>query len=109
MAAERVAVLLMAYGVPASLNEVEPYLRDVRGGRPTPPDFVQEIRQRYARIGGRAPIRGLPPAPGPAGPPPPGAGFRAFPGGRPLRPPHPAPLGPIPPAGAPPGPGRARS
>src|SRR5256885_14723749 len=59
MAAERVAVLLMAYGGAAGLNEVEPYLQDVRGGRPTPPEFVQEIRQRYARIGGRSPIRGL--------------------------------------------------
>src|SRR3989442_930497 len=59
MAAERVAVLLMAYGGPGSLDEVEPYLRDVRGGRPTPPEFVHEIRQRYARIGGRSPIREL--------------------------------------------------
>jgi len=59
MAAEPVAVLLMAYGGPESLDEVEPYLRDVRGGRPTPPEFVQEIRQRYARIGGRSPIRKL--------------------------------------------------
>src|SRR2546426_7816796 len=59
MGADRVAVLLRAYGGRASLNEVEPYLQDVRGGRPTPPEFVQEIRQRYARIGGRSPIRGL--------------------------------------------------
>jgi len=59
MAAERVAVLLMAYGGPESLDEVEPYLRDVRGGRPTAPEFVQEIRQRYSRIGGRSPIREL--------------------------------------------------
>src|SRR2546426_11949547 len=59
MAAARVAVPLWAYGGRASLNEVEPYLQDVRGGRPTPPEFVQEIRQRYARIGGRSPIRGL--------------------------------------------------
>jgi len=59
MAAERVAVLLMAYGGPGSLDEVEPYLQDVRGGRPTAPEFVQEIRQRYARIGGRSPIREL--------------------------------------------------
>src|SRR3989442_10921510 len=59
MAAERIAVLLMAYGGPESLEGVEPYLRDVRGGRPTPPEFVQEIRQRYARIGGRSPIRKL--------------------------------------------------
>src|SRR2546429_5002514 len=46
----RVAVLLMAYGGPGSLDEVEPYLQDVRGGRPTAPELVQEIRQRYARI-----------------------------------------------------------
>src|SRR2546425_7486195 len=55
----RVAVLLMAYGGPGSLDEVEPYLQDVRGGRPTAPELVQEIRQRYARIGGRSPIREL--------------------------------------------------
>ncbi len=59
MAAERIAVLLMAYGGPENLDDVEPYLRDVRGGRPTAPEFVEEIRQRYARIGGRSPIREL--------------------------------------------------
>jgi ferrochelatase len=59
MAGERVALLLMAYGGPENLDEVEPYLRDVRGGRPTAPEFVEEIRQRYARIGGRSPIREL--------------------------------------------------
>jgi ferrochelatase len=52
-------VLLMAYGGPQSLDEVEPYLRDVRGGRPMSREFVEEIRQRYARIGGRSPIREL--------------------------------------------------
>jgi protoporphyrin/coproporphyrin ferrochelatase len=59
MAAESIAVLLMAYGGPGSLDEVEPYLLDVRGGRPTPPELVAEIRSRYARIGGRSPIREL--------------------------------------------------
>jgi len=59
MAAEAggVSVLLMAYGGPGSLEEVEPYLRDVRGGRATPPELVAEITERYARIGGRSPIR----------------------------------------------------
>jgi protoporphyrin/coproporphyrin ferrochelatase len=56
MAADRVAVLLMAYGGPGSLDDVEPYLNDVRGGRPTSPDLLHEIRARYARIGGRSPI-----------------------------------------------------
>ena len=43
MAADRVAVLLMAYGGPASLDDVEPYLHDVRGGRASTPEFVAEI------------------------------------------------------------------
>ena len=59
MADDRVAVLLMAYGGPQNLDEVEPYLLDVRGGRPTPPELVREVRARYARIGGRSPIREL--------------------------------------------------
>ena len=57
MAAEaELAVLLMAYGGPGNLAEVEPYLLDVRGGRSTKPQLVEEIRTRYARIGGRSPI-----------------------------------------------------
>jgi protoporphyrin/coproporphyrin ferrochelatase len=56
MAAERIAVLVMAYGGPGNIAEVEPYLMDVRGGRPTKPQLVEEIRARYARIGGRSPI-----------------------------------------------------
>lgn len=56
MADDAIAVLLMAYGGPGNLGEVEPYLLDVRGGRPTSPALVEEIRARYARIGGRSPI-----------------------------------------------------
>jgi ferrochelatase len=47
----------MAYGGPANLAEVEPYLRDVRGGRPMTRQFVAELQARYARIGGRSPLR----------------------------------------------------
>jgi len=56
MAADQIAVLVMAYGGPGNLGEVEPYLLDVRGGRATRPQLVEEIRARYARIGGRSPI-----------------------------------------------------
>ncbi len=51
------AILLMALGGPASIEEVEPYLREVRGGRPTPEALIGEFRERYRRIGGRSPIR----------------------------------------------------
>lgn len=52
-------VLVMAYGGPDSLADVAPYLQDVRGGRPTPPALVEEVRERYRLIGGRSPLRAI--------------------------------------------------
>jgi len=48
--------LLTAVGGPNSLDEVAPFLLDIRGGRPTPPELVDEFRERYRRIGGRSPL-----------------------------------------------------
>ncbi|HYR82252.1 MAG TPA: ferrochelatase [Thermoplasmata archaeon] len=53
---ERTAVLLTAVGGPNSLDEVGPFLLDVRGGRPTSDDLVNEFRERYRRIGGKSPL-----------------------------------------------------
>src|SRR3989442_9659811 len=53
---ERTAVLLTAVGGPNSLDEVGPFLLDVRGGRPTSDALVNEFRERYRRIGGRSPL-----------------------------------------------------
>src|SRR3989441_1603474 len=50
------AVLLTAVGGPNSLDEVGPFLLDVRGGRPTSDALVNEFRERYRRIGGRSPL-----------------------------------------------------
>jgi ferrochelatase len=52
-------VLVMAYGGPDKLDDVEPYLLDVRNYRPTSAEIVHEIRERYEKIGGRSPIREL--------------------------------------------------
>lgn len=54
-----IAVLLMAVGGPDKLESVEPYLLDVRGGRPTPPALVEEIRERYRMTGGKSPVPGI--------------------------------------------------
>lgn len=51
-----IGVLVMAYGGPNNLDEVEPYLLDVRGYRPTSPEIIHEVRERYREIGGRSPI-----------------------------------------------------
>ncbi|HXF91262.1 MAG TPA: ferrochelatase [Nitrospiraceae bacterium] len=51
-----IAVLLMAMGGPDNVENVEPYLRDVRGGRPAPLDLVEEIKERYRLTGGKSPV-----------------------------------------------------
>ena len=51
-----IGLLVMAYGGPNTLDEVEPYLLDVRGYRPTAPEIIHEVCQRYREIGGRSPI-----------------------------------------------------
>jgi ferrochelatase len=48
--------MVMAYGGPNSLDEVGPYLADIRGGRPTSDELLHEITDRYRQIGGRSPI-----------------------------------------------------
>ncbi len=53
------AILLMAMGGPDNLENVEPFLLDVRGGRPTPPELVEEIRARYRATGGKSPAVGI--------------------------------------------------
>jgi len=53
------AVLLMAMGGPDCLENVEPFLLDVRGGRPTPRELVEEIRERYRATGGKSPAVGI--------------------------------------------------
>jgi len=50
------AVLLMAYGTPSTPDEIEPYLADIRRGRTPSPEAVQELKSRYAKIGGRSPL-----------------------------------------------------
>jgi ferrochelatase len=46
----------MAYGSPARPEDIAPYLTDIRGGRPVRPEAVEELSERYRRIGGRSPL-----------------------------------------------------
>lgn len=50
------AVLLLAHGAPERLDDIPAYLQYVRGGRSTPSQIVEEVRQRYAEIGGSSPL-----------------------------------------------------
>jgi len=50
------AVLLLAYGAPERPEDLDAYLDLVRGGRPVPSGLREQMRQRYAAIGGRSPL-----------------------------------------------------
>ena len=50
------AVVLMAYGSPSREEDMRPYLEDIRGGRPVSDEAVEELTERYRRIGGRSPL-----------------------------------------------------
>lgn len=54
--ASRHAVLLMAYGTPETLDQVEPYFTHIRGGRPPSAESLAGLRRRYELVGGRTPL-----------------------------------------------------
>lgn len=49
-------VLLMAYGTPATPDDIEAYYTHVRRGRPPTTEQLDELRGRYAAIGGTSPL-----------------------------------------------------
>jgi len=50
------AVLLMAYGSPVRLDQVEAYYTDIRRGNPPSPALLEELVGRYRAIGGGSPL-----------------------------------------------------
>jgi ferrochelatase len=45
------AVVLMAYGSPERLSDVPAYYADIRGGRPIAPAHLEDLVERYRRLG----------------------------------------------------------
>jgi len=50
------AVILMAYGSPATAEDVPAYLADIREGKRVSQEAIDELAERYRRIGGRSPL-----------------------------------------------------
>ncbi|HUP21154.1 MAG TPA: ferrochelatase [Gemmatimonadota bacterium] len=48
----REAVLLMAYGTPERLDDVETYYTHIRRGSPPPAELLEELVERYRAVGG---------------------------------------------------------
>jgi ferrochelatase len=50
------AVLLIAFGGPASSEEIHPFLARVLHGIPIPPERVEEVVHHYEAVGGKSPL-----------------------------------------------------
>jgi ferrochelatase len=49
-------VLVMAYGTPATPDDIEAYYTHVRRGRPPTPELLADLARRYEAIGGTSPL-----------------------------------------------------
>src|SRR2546421_835904 len=45
------AVVLVAYGSPDRLEDVPAYYADIRGGQPVRPELLDDLVERYRRLG----------------------------------------------------------
>lgn len=54
-----VGVLLLAFGGPDSPEAIEPFMKNLMGGRVPPPPLVEKIKARYRQIGGQSPLPGI--------------------------------------------------
>lgn len=56
MTKKRIGLLVMAYGTPRSLDEVEAYYTHIRRGRKPSEEALQDLINRYEAIGGISPL-----------------------------------------------------
>jgi ferrochelatase len=57
MANRKVGVLVMSYGTPESMDQVEAYYTHIRRGNPPSPEQLKDLVDRYEAIGGCFPLR----------------------------------------------------
>ncbi|MEH7373857.1 ferrochelatase [Neobacillus drentensis] len=53
---KKIGLLVMAYGTPNNLNEVESYYTHIRHGRKPSVDLLEDLKRRYRGIGGNSPL-----------------------------------------------------
>ncbi|WP_202080379.1 ferrochelatase [Caldalkalibacillus salinus] len=57
MSKETIGVLVMSYGTPESMDQVEEYYTHIRRGNPPTKEQLDELEERYEAIGGFFPLR----------------------------------------------------
>lgn len=53
---ESVGIILLAFGGADSPEAIEPFMKNLMGGRIPPPALVEKIKARYGLIGGKSPL-----------------------------------------------------
>jgi protoporphyrin/coproporphyrin ferrochelatase len=56
MAKKKMGLLVMAYGTPYTLDDLEGYYTHIRHGRKPSPEMIEDLRNRYEAIGGISPL-----------------------------------------------------
>ncbi|WCK56874.1 ferrochelatase [Aneurinibacillus sp. Ricciae_BoGa-3] len=56
MADKQIGLLVMAYGTPRNIDEIEPYYTHIRRGRKPTPELLDTLIERYKLIGGVSPL-----------------------------------------------------
>jgi ferrochelatase len=56
VAKKKMGLLVMAYGTPYKLEDLERYYTHIRRGRRPSPELIEELRNRYEAIGGISPL-----------------------------------------------------
>lgn len=56
MASSTIGILLMAYGTPSRIEDIEPYYTHIRHGHPPTTEQLQDLLRRYDAIGGLSPL-----------------------------------------------------
>ena len=52
----KTAVILLAHGAPLRVKDIPKYLKNIRGGKDSSTEVIQEVASRYKQIGGRSPL-----------------------------------------------------
>lgn len=56
MTKKKIGLLVMAYGTPYTLEDLERYYTHIRHGRKPSPEMIEDLRSRYEAIGGISPL-----------------------------------------------------
>ena len=56
MTKKKMGLLVMAYGTPYTLDDLEGYYTHIRHGRKPSPEMIEDLRNRYEAIGGISPL-----------------------------------------------------